>query len=230
MGWGDMTKIGMQDGDYGGELDPHGATGDGNPIGGNVTSNISGKDVDYAEWMEFISYTQFCIRVCTAGNETYPPSVMCEHKLDEMGCEFIMPGDYEKHDVFQTCDADPAYPPGMFPDGGSYSSFQQRYTGTITQDGQQTAYTIGDTQTPSAAAMTPSSSNCQTTKSISNNKSSQSSSSGKDDKGSGDSDGDDDGSTNNGSTNAHGGSSAQSLVGLGLAGVIGIVSATAILI
>lgn len=29
-------------GDEGGELDPHGATNLGNPIGGNVTSNISG--------------------------------------------------------------------------------------------------------------------------------------------------------------------------------------------
>lgn len=33
------------------ELDPHGATGNGNPIGGNVTSNITGQDQHFAEWM-----------------------------------------------------------------------------------------------------------------------------------------------------------------------------------
>lgn len=88
---------------------------------------------------------------------------MCEHKLDEMGCSFIMPGEYQQQDVFQTCDADVAYPPGVFFEGeNSYSSFAQRYTGTITEGGQQTVYTIGDTATPSSAQMTPSSSNCQT--------------------------------------------------------------------
>lgn len=29
------------------QLDPHGATGNGNPVGGNVTSNVSGEDVSY---------------------------------------------------------------------------------------------------------------------------------------------------------------------------------------
>lgn len=33
------------------ELDPHGAYGTGNPIGGNVTSNITGADENIAEWM-----------------------------------------------------------------------------------------------------------------------------------------------------------------------------------
>jgi hypothetical protein len=35
------------------ELDPHGATGAGNPVGGNVTSNITGSDQAFAEWMVF---------------------------------------------------------------------------------------------------------------------------------------------------------------------------------
>lgn len=33
------------------ELDPHGQFGDGNPIGGNVTSNVTGNDQHFAEWM-----------------------------------------------------------------------------------------------------------------------------------------------------------------------------------
>jgi hypothetical protein len=36
------------------ELDPHGATGAGNPIGGNVTSNVTGSDQSYAEWMVIV--------------------------------------------------------------------------------------------------------------------------------------------------------------------------------
>lgn len=37
------------------ELDPHGAYGTGNPIGGNVTSNITGDDENFAEWMVSLS-------------------------------------------------------------------------------------------------------------------------------------------------------------------------------
>ena len=40
--------------DEGGELDPHGATGDGNPIGGNITCNATGQDVSYQEWMKYV--------------------------------------------------------------------------------------------------------------------------------------------------------------------------------
>ena len=50
--WGDFSKINIAEGDMGGELDPHGATGNGNPVGGNVTSNITGEDVHYEEWMK----------------------------------------------------------------------------------------------------------------------------------------------------------------------------------
>lgn len=37
------------EGDSGGELDPHGPDAVGNPIGGNVTSDVSGQDVFYEE-------------------------------------------------------------------------------------------------------------------------------------------------------------------------------------
>lgn len=170
MGYGDLTQINLAAGDYGGELDPHGATGEGNPVGGNVTTNIAtGSDTSYEEWMMFISYSQFCFRICTNANETYSAAAMCEHKLDEMGCEFVMPGNYGFNGTFETCDADVAYPPGWYPEvsGGStsYSQFAQYFTGT-NNDG--TGYTVGDTVTPSSVAFTPSSSNCQTTSTISN--------------------------------------------------------------
>ncbi len=52
QGLGDLTKLNIQANDMGGELDPHGATGNGNPVGGNVTTNATGSDVSYEEWMK----------------------------------------------------------------------------------------------------------------------------------------------------------------------------------
>lgn len=54
-GMWDGTKVNIPEGDSGGELDPHGAKNEGNPIGGNVTSNVGGTDVFYEEWMSFVS-------------------------------------------------------------------------------------------------------------------------------------------------------------------------------
>jgi hypothetical protein len=89
---------------------------------------------------------------------------MCEHKLDVMGCAFVMPGD-QTDNVFTECDADSAYPPGWYPEaGGSFSTFAQRFTGTWGGG----VHTIGDTVTPSAPAMTPASSNCKTYSTIGN--------------------------------------------------------------
>ncbi|TFK22518.1 hypothetical protein FA15DRAFT_748420 [Coprinopsis marcescibilis] len=172
MGYGNFTRLNIPDGDYGGELDPHGQFGDGNPIGGNVTSNTTGSDQNYAEWMVTIDHLtlQFCLRVCTNANSTYSAADMCWHELDEMGCEFVMPGNYHNNGTFESCDAEIAYPPGWYPtatQSGSpvFSTFAQRYTGTLS-DGS--TYTVGGNSTPAAPYFTPSSSNCVTTKSVSN--------------------------------------------------------------
>jgi len=170
VGYGDLTKIGIADGDYGGELDPHGAYGTGNPIGGNVTSNVTGSDQHFQEWMLYVSYSQFCFRICTNANSTYSAEYMCWHELDEVGCQFVMPTNYNVNGTFETCDGDVAYPPGWYPtatvDGTvQFSTFAQLYTGTLS-NGQ--LYTIGDSVTPPAPYMTPSSSNCQTVPTISN--------------------------------------------------------------
>ncbi|KAG7085464.1 hypothetical protein E1B28_003025 [Marasmius oreades] len=168
MGYGDFTKINLMPGDFGGELDPHGAEGLGNPVGGNITVNINGEDKNVEEWMSYISYSQFCFRACINSNSTYSAAAMCEHKLDVMGCNFVMPGNYGFNGTFETCDADVAYPPGWYPSvvGGqtTYSQFQQYWTGVV---GAQT-FTVGDTVTPQSVAFTPSSSNCKTTSTIGN--------------------------------------------------------------
>ncbi|KAJ7187179.1 hypothetical protein C8R46DRAFT_862965, partial [Mycena filopes] len=175
MGTGDFTKLNIPQGDLGGELDPHGAYGSGNPIGGNVTTNVvDGEDEPIAEWMLYIDYNQFCLRLCTSANSTYSAAFMCWHELDEMGCEFVMPGTYNPPGTFETCDADVAYPPGWYPsvaaDGvTSFSTFAQYFTGVYTgNNGQPTPYTVGDTVTPTAPYSIPSSSNCVTTATIGN--------------------------------------------------------------
>ncbi|PPQ71804.1 hypothetical protein CVT26_007728 [Gymnopilus dilepis] len=167
IGYGDLTKINIPAGDFGGELDPHGAYGTGNPIGGNVTSNITGTDEHYAEWM---GNDQFCFRVCTNANSTYSAAEMCWHELDEVGCGFVMPGNYNVNGTFETCDADVAYPPGWYPTATvngqpEFSTFAQRFTYTPPSG---PPVTIGDLTTPAGAYFTPSSSNCVTTSSISN--------------------------------------------------------------
>ncbi|KAK0548402.1 hypothetical protein OC861_000547 [Tilletia horrida] len=168
---GDFTRIGVVPLDEGGELDPHGATGLGNPVGGNVTSNVSGKDVFYDEWMNYISYNQVCFRICTAASSKISAALECEHIYDVMGCNWVMPGDYTDN-VFDSCDGDAAYPPGNYPQpDGSTSTFFQFYEGSYTgKDGQVTTYTNGasDQNTPQAAYSTPATSNCQPASSIAN--------------------------------------------------------------
>ncbi|KAJ7219812.1 hypothetical protein B0H12DRAFT_1194061 [Mycena haematopus] len=174
MGLGDFTKLNIVAGDEGGELDPHGATGAGNPVGGNVTTTVAdGTDLPIAEWMLYMAADQFCLRACYNANSTYSAAFMCWHELDVMGCDFVMPGTYQPAGVFETCDADVAYPPGWYPtvvDGTtSFSTFAQYFTGVYTgADGQPTPYTVGDTITPDAPFSTPSSSNCVTQATISN--------------------------------------------------------------
>ncbi|KAF7290795.1 hypothetical protein MIND_01320500 [Mycena indigotica] len=175
MGTGNFTLLNVVAGDEGGELDPHGATGAGNPVGGNVTTNIvDNVDEPIAEWMLFMSNTVFCIRACTNANATYDAAHMCWHELDVMGCEFVMPGTYNPPGIFETCDADVAYPPGWYPSvdnsgSTSFSTFAQYFTGVYTgSNGKETGYTVGDLVTPTAPASIPSSSNCVTTSSIAN--------------------------------------------------------------
>ncbi|WFD42761.1 hypothetical protein MPSI1_001411 [Malassezia psittaci] len=169
MALGDFTKIGFGANDTGGELDPHGATGLGNPVGGNVTSNITGSDVFYEEWMNYVGYNIMCFRVCIAGTDEAPPKTECQHTLDEMGCWTVMPGNYTDN-IFESCDADAAYPPGIYVSDGSTSSFEQYATGLWTSSGSILTYTNGESTetTPTTANSMPSSSNCQIVPSIAN--------------------------------------------------------------
>lgn len=63
-GSGDLTKLNIPAGDEGGELDPQGADGNGNPIGGLVFSSAFGKTQQMFEWTNFMAATDFCFRAC----------------------------------------------------------------------------------------------------------------------------------------------------------------------
>ena len=93
-GFGDFTSMHIANHDEGGELDPHGATGAGNPPGGLVFSrNVKGQEgqwVQLKEWSNFMSASEFSIRACYPAPDA--PS-WCPHTLDEMGCNWVMPGE-----------------------------------------------------------------------------------------------------------------------------------------
>lgn len=116
-----------------------------------------------------MSYQQFCIRVCISENSTYSAALECQHTLDEMGCNWVMPGDYTNNS-FTSCEADSAYPPGIYPlANGSTSTFAQRYTGTYTDGaGAIQTFTVGETVTPQTPYSTPASSNCVSYTSVGN--------------------------------------------------------------
>ncbi|KAF8270466.1 hypothetical protein EI94DRAFT_1770838 [Lactarius quietus] len=141
-GIGDLTKLNIPQGDAGGELDPHGATGNGNPIGGLVFSNaFTGQYEELHEWTNFVSASEFCFRGCQDGAQA---PELCQHIYDEMGCDWNMPGNYDTG--FDQCDGDDGEPMGVY----SGSTFYQ-----------------GDPATP-AAHPAPGTSSCTTYSTIGN--------------------------------------------------------------
>lgn len=110
-GIGDFTSMNIKKGDAGGELDPHGATGFGNPIGGLVFSDAFGQMQQIHEWTSFMSESGFCFRVCNpAGPRAWE---YCQHIYDVMGCNWNMPGNYDVGS-FDTCLGDSTEPMGVY--------------------------------------------------------------------------------------------------------------------
>ncbi len=108
---GDFTKTNIQRGDEGGELDPHGAEGNGNPRGGLVfTRALTGNFQRLNEWMSFQSFDQACIRGCFDGPNA---AKFCAHQYDLLGCYWNMPGNYDPGS-FDQCDGDNGGFPGIY--------------------------------------------------------------------------------------------------------------------
>ncbi|KDN42630.1 hypothetical protein K437DRAFT_257816 [Tilletiaria anomala UBC 951] len=110
-GVGDLTSLNIPRGDQGGELDPHGATGAGNPIGGQVYTNAyTGEWEHIQEWQNFMSYNEFCFRACRAGPHA---KQYCPHIYDLMGCLWNEPANYDKN-VFEDCNGNEGKYPGVY--------------------------------------------------------------------------------------------------------------------
>jgi hypothetical protein len=134
-GAGDFTKINIPSGDDGGEMDPHGPDGNGNPVGGIVYGNTFGASLQYHEWTSFMSDREFCFRACVGPDAR----TNCQHIYDVMGCWWNMPANYNAG-TFEECNGDNALPMGVY---GTSTWFQ------------------GVSPTP-AAHPVPASSNCNT--------------------------------------------------------------------
>ncbi|KAG5338759.1 hypothetical protein C0989_006281 [Termitomyces sp. Mn162] len=116
-GVGNLTFVNVPAGDQGGELDPHGQDGNGNPIGGLVFSSAFGQLEEIFEWTNFVSDSQFCFRACKPAPMA---PTWCQHIYDTMGCNWNMPANYDAG-VFEQCMGDSGQPMGVY---GTSTFFQ----------------------------------------------------------------------------------------------------------
>lgn len=98
--------------------------------------------------MAFVSYDQFCVRICTANVNGVTVAKQCDHIYDLMGCQWVMAIDnFYGMSGFESCDSDIAAAPGVY--------------------GQSTWYQ-GQQPTPASPAFLPKRSNCKSYATISN--------------------------------------------------------------
>jgi hypothetical protein len=150
VGFIDQTKINIQTGDYGGELDPHGADLRGNPLGGLVYTNAwSGDNNTYTqvmEWHNFVGADAFCFKACDpAGADD---ARYCEHIFDRIGCAYNAPNNAQDG-VFEVCDGESQDFPGIY----SVNGVEMTYT--------QPAESLGAISTMPYDPVVPASSNCR---------------------------------------------------------------------
>jgi len=124
VGFIDQTQINIQAGDYGGEMDPHGADQRGNPLGGllfsqqfaNATGSTgqnNGSWSQVVQWHNFMGADMFCLKAC---NPSDPNGWrMCEHIYDRIGCAYNAPANYSTiNGTFTSCDSDDQLYPGYY--------------------------------------------------------------------------------------------------------------------
>jgi len=165
VGFIDQTKVGLQANDEGGELDPHGADEQGNPLGGLVYTNGFGLTADkYAqqlqanstpsntftqviEWIDFIGSGMFCLKMCNP--QDAQAATLCNHIYDRVGCTYNALADYNNiNGTFQVCDSDDMTPPGVYVTNGATTTWTQGPEGVPV--------------TPPYTTSIPQSSNCHT--------------------------------------------------------------------
>ncbi|TDL25847.1 hypothetical protein BD410DRAFT_819875 [Rickenella mellea] len=165
VGFLDQSKVNLNPTDMGGELDPHGADEQGNPLGGIVFTNAFGVNsqqfqsqvssnnlagsqtfTQVIEWIDFIGSGMFCLKMCNPDNPNAPQ--LCQHIYDEIGCTYNALANYGAiNGTFQVCDSDDMTPPGVFTQNGQVTTWFQPQAGPVV---------------PPYTPVIPSSSNCVT--------------------------------------------------------------------
>ncbi|KIJ46855.1 hypothetical protein M422DRAFT_164675 [Sphaerobolus stellatus SS14] len=115
--------IGLDPSDQGGELDPHGADLQGNPLGGVVYSNGTTDSDGHTlaqvfNWNTFVGGGQFCFKACY---NTIDSPDYCENRYDLVGCDYNMPGNVQ-NGTFTECDGDVQDVVGTYTSAGQSTS------------------------------------------------------------------------------------------------------------
>lgn len=111
--------------DGGGELDPHGADLQGNPLGGVVYSNGTTDSPDghtlaqAHNWNLFVGGGQFCAKVCY--NSVTSPDY-CQNIYDLIGCSYNMPTNVQ-NGSFTSCEGDLQDEAGIYTSNGQGTHF-----------------------------------------------------------------------------------------------------------
>jgi hypothetical protein len=142
IGFIQQELINLASGDFGGEMDPHGADLRGNPMGGLIYSEAFGggwKQVN--EWNKcvcflfsgqnaflniinhsFMGGNAFCIKACDPSkpdDEKY-----CEHRLDRIGCAYNSPNNAQ-NGTFESCEGENQEFPGVYTLNGQVMTYSQ---------------------------------------------------------------------------------------------------------
>jgi len=152
-GYINQVEVNLAAGDYGGELDPHGADLRGNPLGGLMYSNafpVLGANNDtytqVMDWNMFIGGDTFCLTICNPASNSSDQSSYCQNIYDRMGCSYNMPNNAQ-NGTFEVCDSDLKTPVGIYTTNGVTMTYTQPNTGDVV---------------PPYTPVVPSSSNCVT--------------------------------------------------------------------
>ncbi|KIJ94512.1 hypothetical protein K443DRAFT_683675 [Laccaria amethystina LaAM-08-1] len=148
VGFISNAGIGLDPTDQGGELDPHGADLQGNPLGGvvfsNGTTDSDGTTLTQVyNWNTFVGGNQFCFKACY--NSITSPDY-CLNIYDLVGCDYNMPSSVQ-NGTFTECDGDLQDVVGIYSVNGQTSTWSMPATLTAT---------------PPYTPRVPASSNCKT--------------------------------------------------------------------
>jgi len=126
VGFVEQSLINIRTGDYGGELDPHGADLRGNPLGGLMYSTaFSGSPTTFdqvIEWHNFMGGEIFCLKACDPKGAN--AARFCEHVFDRIGCAYNAPN-AARTGVFESCQGDNQDFPGVYTSAGRVVTYTQ---------------------------------------------------------------------------------------------------------